>query len=48
MTKNNFCNCLLQSVENRCGWSEKRNEDAQEELRQALKEKEKMIEVTRD
>ncbi|XP_056012294.1 golgin subfamily A member 4-like isoform X5 [Ostrea edulis] len=35
----------LQSVENRCGWSEKRNEDAQEELRQALKEKEKMIEA---
>jgi hypothetical protein len=49
ITKNNLCvkqlRCLLQSVENRCGWSEKCNQDAMEELRETLKGKEKVIEV---
>ncbi|XP_062594828.1 golgin subfamily A member 4-like [Saccostrea cucullata] len=35
----------LQSVENRCGWSEKRNQDTLDDLRETLKEKDKVIEA---
>ncbi|XP_061183808.1 trichohyalin-like isoform X2 [Saccostrea echinata] len=35
----------LQSVENRCGWSEKRSQDTLDDLRETLKEKDKVIEA---
>lgn len=40
-----FIHSYLQSVENRCGWSEKRNQDTLDDLRETIKEKDKMIEV---
>lgn len=37
--------CFFQSVENQCGWSEKRNQDTLDDLRETIKEKDKTIEV---
>lgn len=36
---------FFQSVENQCGWSEKRNQDTLDDLRETIKEKDKTIEV---
>lgn len=40
-----FVYLFFQSVENQCGWSEKRNQDTLDDLRETIKEKDKTIEV---